>query len=147
MPGFLPVENQTSNIAKSTKNTHLDRIRSLEASLADLKATVQMLATSVRPDIRRTLGTGRQERPVADSRASFHRDETSPNTNAENVAKPPGNEDVEPADRHVYSSPAEVVRKVGSQLSGGYRRTFDVQADLVSRGMLDDKTARDLVAE
>ncbi|KAJ0327871.1 hypothetical protein COL5a_005457 [Colletotrichum fioriniae] len=57
------------------------------------------------------------------------------------------NEDVEPGDRHVYLSPAEVVRKVGSQLSGGYRRTFDVQADVVSSGILDDKTARDLVAE
>ncbi|KAF6839944.1 C6 zinc finger domain protein [Colletotrichum plurivorum] len=123
------------------------RIRSLEASLADLKATVQMLATSVRPDIRRTLGTGRQERPTSDSRPSSHRDDASSATSVETVVKPPGNEDVEPADRHVYSSPAEVVRKVGSQLSGGYRRTFDVQADLVSRGMLDDKTARDLVAE
>ncbi|KAF6815063.1 C6 zinc finger domain protein [Colletotrichum sojae] len=123
------------------------RIRSLEASLADLKATVQMLATSVRPDIRRTLGTGRQERPTSDSRPSSHRDDASSATSVETVVKPPGNEDVEPADRHVYSSPAEVVRKVGSQLSGGYRRTFDVQADLVSRGMLDDKTARDLVAD
>ncbi|WYZ42880.1 hypothetical protein EsH8_VI_000579 [Colletotrichum jinshuiense] len=117
------------------------RFRSIEASIADLKATVQMLASGSRPDVRRTLATGRQERQQQPQPADK-------NGNEENgAAKASRNEEVEPADRHVYSSPAEVVRKVGSQLSGGYRRTFDVQADIVSVGILDEKLARDLVPE
>ncbi|KAK1638290.1 hypothetical protein BDP81DRAFT_316379 [Colletotrichum phormii] len=122
------------------------RFRSLEASIVDLKATVQALASGSRPEVRRTLAAGRQER--------LHQPQQQQQSPAEKSVvddhgsdKARGTEDVEPGDRHVYLSPAEVVRKVGSQLSGGYRRTFDVQADVVSSGILDDKTARDLVAE
>ncbi|OHF01010.1 hypothetical protein CORC01_03577 [Colletotrichum orchidophilum] len=121
------------------------RFRSLEASIVDLKATIQELATGSRPATNRTLPTGRQERR--------YQSQQQPSLAEKNVVdehesdKARGNDDVEPADRHVYLSPAEVVRKVGSQLSGGYRRTFDVQADVVSSGILDEKTARDLVAE
>ncbi|TIC93732.1 Transcriptional activator of proteases prtT [Colletotrichum higginsianum] len=121
------------------------RFRSLEASIVDLKATIQMLASGSRPDVRRTLATDRQERPHQPRPHPAHADQDS--NEGCDASKAPGKEDVEPADRHVYSSPAEVVRKVGNQLSGGYRRTFDVQADVVSLGLLDDKTARDLVAE
>nr|XP_036583460.1 C6 zinc finger domain protein [Colletotrichum truncatum]KAF6792503.1 C6 zinc finger domain protein [Colletotrichum truncatum] len=140
------------DVEGSAKRTPLDRIRSLEASIADLKATVQMLAPGVRPDVRRTLGVVRQERQAADknvtSNSSVDDNDVSGSVGSGGASnRAPANEDVEPADRHVYSSPAEVVRKVGSQLSGGYRRTFDVQADLVSLGILDDKTARGLVAE
>ncbi|TDZ21889.1 Transcriptional activator of proteases prtT [Colletotrichum orbiculare MAFF 240422] len=129
------------------------RIKHLEASIADLKTTVQMLAASVRPDVRRAIHSSRSERQPADRRGSIVEPHDTVHTaGAASVAggsgpKAPANEDVEPADKHVYSSPAEVVRKVGSQLSGGYRRTFDVQADLVSLGILDDKTAKDLVIE
>ena len=52
---------------------------------------------------------------------------------------------VEPADGDVNASPAEVVRKVGSQLSGGYRRTFDAQQDIVSLGLLTSTMAQDLI--
>ncbi|CCF36694.1 hypothetical protein CH063_01552 [Colletotrichum higginsianum] len=104
-----------------------------------------MLASGSRPDVRRTLATDRQERPHQPRPHPAHADQDS--NEGCDASKAPGKEDVEPADRHVYSSPAEVVRKVGNQLSGGYRRTFDVQADVVSLGLLDDKTARDLVAE
>ncbi|KAK6212903.1 C6 zinc finger domain protein [Colletotrichum tabaci] len=121
------------------------RFRSLEASIVDLKATMQMLASGSRPDVRRTLATDRQERPHQPRPHPAHADQDS--NEGCDASKAPRKEDVEPADRHVYSSPAEVVRKVGNQLSGGYRRTFDVQADVVSLGLLDDKTARDLVAE
>ncbi|TQN68695.1 Transcriptional activator of proteases prtT [Colletotrichum shisoi] len=121
------------------------RFRSLEASIVDLKATIQLLASGSRPDVRRTLATDRQERPHQPRPHPAHADQDS--NEGCDASKAPGKEDVEPADRHVYSSPAEVVRKVGNQLSGGYRRTFDVQADVVSLGLLDDKTARDLVAE
>ncbi|WQF85012.1 Putative zn(2)Cys(6) fungal-type DNA-binding domain-containing protein [Colletotrichum destructivum] len=121
------------------------RFRSLEASIVDLKATIQMLASGSRPDVRRTLATDRQERPHQPRPHPAHADQDS--NEGCDASKAPEKEDVEPADRHVYSSPAEVVRKVGNQLSGGYRRTFDVQADVVSLGLLDDKTARDLVAE
>lgn len=107
---------------------------------------MQALASGSRPEVRRTLATGRQER--------LHQPQQQQQSPAEksivddhDSEKAGRNEDVEPGDRHVYLSPAEVVRKVGSQLSGGYRRTFDVQADVVSSGILDDKTARDLVAE
>ncbi|TDZ65931.1 hypothetical protein CTRI78_v003435 [Colletotrichum trifolii] len=129
------------------------RIKHLEASIADLKTTVQMLAASVRPDVRRAIHSSRSERQPADRRGSIVEPHDTVHTaGAASVAggsgpKAPANEDVEPADKHVYSSPAEVVRKVGSQLSGGYRRTFDVQADLVSLGILDDKTAKDLVID
>ncbi|OHW90515.1 hypothetical protein CSPAE12_10887 [Colletotrichum incanum] len=105
---------------------------------------MQALASGSRPDVRRTLATGQQQR----QQPQPHHSSAEQNGNEDaDAAKVPRNEDVEPADRHVYSSPAEVVRKVGCQLSGGYRRTFDVQADVVSLGLLDDKTARDLVAE
>ncbi|KZL75071.1 c6 zinc finger domain protein, partial [Colletotrichum incanum] len=120
------------------------RFRGLEASIVELKATIQALASGSRPDVRRTLATGQQQR----QQPQPHHSSAEQNGNEDaDAAKVPRNEDVEPADRHVYSSPAEVVRKVGCQLSGGYRRTFDVQADVVSLGLLDDKTARDLVAE
>ncbi|KAJ0166687.1 Transcriptional activator of proteases prtT [Colletotrichum tanaceti] len=121
------------------------RFRSLETSIVDLKATIQMLVSGSRPDIRRTLATDRQERPLQPRPHPARADQDG--NGGCDASKAPGKEDVEPADRHVYSSPAEVVRKVGNQLSGGYRRTFDVQADVVSLGLLDDKTARDLVAE
>ncbi|EQB53923.1 hypothetical protein CGLO_06303 [Colletotrichum gloeosporioides Cg-14] len=140
----------------SAKKTQLDRIKSLEASIADLKATVQMLAPSIRPDLKRTLAVGRQERLIAVDKNVTSNSVVDDNDGAGSVVsggtggtvgRSSANEDVEPADRHVYSSPAEVVRKVGSQLSGGFRRTFDVQADLVSLGILSEKTARDLVLE
>ncbi|KAH9236040.1 hypothetical protein K456DRAFT_34677 [Colletotrichum gloeosporioides 23] len=140
----------------SAKKTQLDRIKSLEASIADLKATVQMLAPSIRPDLKRTLAVGRQERLIAIDKNVTSNSVIDDNDGTGSVVsggtggtvgRSSANEDVEPADRHVYSSPAEVVRKVGSQLSGGFRRTFDVQADLVSLGILSEKTARDLVLE
>ncbi|UQC86868.1 uncharacterized protein CLUP02_12370 [Colletotrichum lupini] len=121
------------------------RFRSLEASIVDLKATVQALASGSRPEVRRALATGRQERLHQPQQQYSPADKSVVDDHDSEKARE--NEDVEPGDRHVYLSPAEVVRKVGSQLSGGYRRTFDVQADVVSSGILDDKTARDLVAE
>ncbi|KAK1541777.1 hypothetical protein CPAR01_05164 [Colletotrichum paranaense] len=121
------------------------RFRSLEASIVDLKATVQALASGSRPEVRRALATGRQERLHQPQQQHSPADKSVVDDHDSEKARE--NEDVEPGDRHVYLSPAEVVRKVGSQLSGGYRRTFDVQADVVSSGILDDKTARDLVAE
>ncbi|KAK1975503.1 hypothetical protein LZ30DRAFT_605498 [Colletotrichum cereale] len=123
------------------------RFRSLEASIVDLKATVRALASGSRPesDTGRTPATGHEERQP---RAQPHRTSVDKNGNEDaDAAKVTGNEDVEPADRHVYLSPAEVVRKVGRQLSGGHRRTFDVQTDVVSLGFLDDKTACDLLAQ
>ncbi|KAK1723951.1 uncharacterized protein BDZ83DRAFT_753072 [Colletotrichum acutatum] len=121
------------------------RFRSLEASIVDLKATVQALASGSRPEVRRALATGRQERLHQQQQQQSLADKSFVDDHDSQKARE--NEDVEPGDRHVYLSPAEVVRKVGSQLSGGYRRTFDVQADVVSSGILDDKTARDLVGE
>ncbi|KZL67658.1 C6 zinc finger domain protein [Colletotrichum tofieldiae] len=124
------------------------RFRSLEASIVDLKATIQALTSGSRPDVRRAVATGQQERQQPQPQPHSHHSSAGQNGNEDgDAARAPRNEDVEPADRHVYSSPAEVVRKVGSQLSGGYRRTFDVQADVVSLGLLDDTTARDLVAK
>ncbi|KAK7449409.1 hypothetical protein Landi51_05833 [Colletotrichum acutatum] len=111
----------------------------------DLKATVQALASGSRPEVRRALATGRQERLHQQQQQQSLADKSFVDDHDSQKARE--NEDVEPGDRHVYLSPAEVVRKVGSQLSGGYRRTFDVQADVVSSGILDDKTARDLVGE
>lgn len=115
-----------------------------------------MLAPSIRPDLKRTLAVGRQERLIAIDKNVTSNSVIDDNDGTGSVVsggtggtvgRSSANEDVEPADRHVYSSPAEVVRKVGSQLSGGFRRTFDVQADLVSLGILSEKTARDLVLE
>ncbi|KDN64875.1 hypothetical protein CSUB01_02365 [Colletotrichum sublineola] len=125
------------------------RFRSLEASIVDLKATVQALASGSRPDARRTLATGHQgQQPQPQSQPQPNRISVDKYGDGDvDVAKASNNEDVEPADRHVYLSPAEVVRKIGRQLSGGHRRTFEVQADVVSLGLLDDKTARDLLAE
>ncbi|KAK2000779.1 hypothetical protein LX36DRAFT_399844 [Colletotrichum falcatum] len=120
------------------------RFRTLEASIVDLKATVQALAYGSRPNTERARVTSHQEQQPQSQTSCTSADNNS--SGGIDVAKAPNNEDVEPADRHVYLSPAEVVRKVGRQLSGGHRRTFDVQADVVSLGILDDKTARDLLA-
>ncbi|KAK2038954.1 hypothetical protein LZ31DRAFT_106838 [Colletotrichum somersetense] len=129
------------------------RFRSLEASIVELKATVQALASGSRPDAGRALATGHQRqqpqsKPQPQPQPQPNRTSVEENGNGDvDVAKAPGDEDVEPADRDVYLSPAEVIRKVGRQLSGGHRRTFDVQADVVSMGLLDEKTAHDLLAE
>ncbi|KXH38306.1 hypothetical protein CNYM01_09116 [Colletotrichum nymphaeae SA-01] len=112
----------------------------------DLKATVQALVSGSRPEVRRALATGRPERLHQPQQQQSPADKSVVDDHDSERARE-NEDDVEPGDRHVYLSPAEVVRKVGSQLSGGYRRTFDVQADVVSSGILDDKTARDLVAE
>ncbi|OLN95893.1 Transcriptional activator of proteases prtT 3 [Colletotrichum chlorophyti] len=126
------------------------RFRSLEASIEDLKATIQSLASGSRPEMRRTLAAVGQERHQSKQPQQQQQQQQTTDMDgneAGEASRVRGNEDVEPADRHVYSSPAEVVRKVGSQLSGGYRRTFDVQADVVSLGILDEKAARNLVTE
>ncbi|EKG19973.1 hypothetical protein MPH_02703 [Macrophomina phaseolina MS6] len=67
--------------------------------------------------------------------------------NRTNSAGDEGNIDpvVTPADRTVHTSPAEVMRKVGSQLDGGFRRTLDAQVDLISAHILDLQSADDLV--
>lgn len=57
----------------------------------------------------------------------------------------PNLDDIEPTDQHVHASPAEVVRKVGNQLSGGYRRTVDIQDDLISLGLLGTAEANTLI--
>ncbi|KAK2065373.1 hypothetical protein LY76DRAFT_499771 [Colletotrichum caudatum] len=131
------------------------RFRSLEASIVELKATVQTLASGSRPDAGRTLATGHQGQQPQPQPQRQPQPQPQPNRKSveENgngdvdVAKAPGDEDVEPADRDVYLSPAEVIRKVGRQLSGGHRRTFDVQADVVSLGLLDEETAHNLLTE
>ncbi|EFQ28787.1 uncharacterized protein GLRG_03931 [Colletotrichum graminicola M1.001] len=123
------------------------RYRSLEASIVELKATVQALASGSRPDSGQTLATGHQGQQQQ-LRTQPNHTSVDKNGNGDvDAAKASSDEDVEPADRDVYLSPAEVIRKVGRQLSGGHRRTFDVQADVVSQGILDEKTARDLLAE
>ncbi|KAF9870046.1 hypothetical protein CkaCkLH20_12526 [Colletotrichum karsti] len=126
----------------------------MEASIADLKATVEMLVAGGRPEFRRTLVVARQEKNASERNATGG-SVIDDNDGVGSVGsggtvitiRPPGNEDVEPADRHVSSSLAEVVRKVGSQLSGGFQRTFKTKADVVSLGKLDVKTARDLLAD
>ncbi|KAK1597973.1 uncharacterized protein LY79DRAFT_599281 [Colletotrichum navitas] len=125
------------------------RFRSLEAWIVELRATVQALASGSRPDVGRALATGHQEQQQQlRPQAQPNRTSVDKNGNRDaNAAKESNDEDVEPADRDVYLSPAEVIRKVGRQLSGGHRRTFDVQTDVVSQGILDEKTARDLLAE
>jgi hypothetical protein len=74
-------------------------------------------------------------------RSGLGEDDTNTNTSR------PGYEDaVDPVDHNVQASPAEVIRKVGKQLNGGQRRTFDRSMDLVMLGILDKTRADELVS-
>ncbi|KAF5667857.1 C6 zinc finger domain-containing protein [Fusarium heterosporum] len=54
-------------------------------------------------------------------------------------------DEVEPADQHIHSAPAEVMRRVASQVSGDLRRAFYTKEDVVSIGMLSATVADSLV--
>lgn len=56
------------------------------------------------------------------------------------------NDSVRPADKNAYYSPAEVMRRVGHQLNGNFRRTFGPHIDVVTAGLLSESTAQESMA-
>lgn len=52
---------------------------------------------------------------------------------------------VDQVDQNIQASPAEVIRKVGKQLNGGQRRTFERRVDLIMLGILEESAADELV--
>lgn len=62
--------------------------------------------------------------------------------------KPSGSEnEIIPADHGIHIAPAEVVRQIGSQLSGGYRRLLDqANIDLIACQIMDENIANEHIS-
>ncbi|KAJ3539247.1 hypothetical protein NM208_g5566 [Fusarium decemcellulare] len=118
-----PTTSETAYQPDLLKSLH-DRVLELENSMIGLKSKLE----------------GRQPhgetRPVRNEPLEAQRKPNDDSVLAD---------DIEPADQHVHESPAEIIRRVGSQLSGGYRRTLHPQGDIVTMGLIDAATSSNLV--
>ncbi|RSL43454.1 hypothetical protein CEP51_016359, partial [Fusarium floridanum] len=91
--------------------------------------------------------TSERESAESEPDIEIHRPESPLNDAGSRIHVSRGHEVAYRIDNNVQSSPAEVIRRVGRQLNGGRRRTFERDDDLVNLGVLDENTANGLVQQ